>query len=112
MLVFGNERGRAHLERGLALASRAGLDTLVGQSHSDLGSCYGEQYRFAEAERHLASGIAYTAERDLDHANHYMHAWLALTRLYQGRWDEAAEIATGLIERPHVATVSRIMALV
>ena len=112
MLVFGNERGRAHLERGLALASRAGLDTLVGQSHSDLGSCYGEQYRFAEAERHLASGIAYTAERDLDHANHYMHAWLALTRLYQGRWDEAAETATGLIERPHVATVSRIMALV
>ncbi|MGL4961801.1 MAG: ATP-binding protein [Inquilinus sp.] len=112
MLVFGNERGRLHLERGLALARKAGLDALVGQSYSDLGSCYGEQYRFAEAEVHLASGIAYTAERDLDHANHYMRSWLALTRLYQGRWDEAAEIATALIEGPHVAMVSRIMALV
>ena len=112
MLVFGNERGRAHLERGLALARKAGLDAQVGLSYSNLGSCYGEQYRFAEAERHLASGIAYTADRDLDHANHYMRSWLALTRLYQGRWDEAAQIATALVERPHVATVSRIMALV
>jgi DNA-binding CsgD family transcriptional regulator/tetratricopeptide (TPR) repeat protein len=112
MLVFGNERGRPHLERGLALARKAGLDALVGQSYSDLGSCYGEQYSFAEAEGHLASGIAYTAERDLDHSNHYMRSWLALTRLYQGRWDEAAEIATALIEGPHVAMVSRIMALV
>lgn len=112
MLVFGNERGRLHLERGLALARKAGLDALVGQSYSDLGSCYGEQYRFAEAEGHLAAGIAYTAERDLDHANHYMRSWLALTRFYQGRWDEAAELATALIERPHVAMVSRIMALV
>jgi len=112
MLVFGNERGRLHLERGLALARKAGLDALVGQSYSDLGSCYGEQYRFAEAEVHLASGIAYTAERDLDHASHYMQSWLALTRLYQGRWDEAARIATALIEGPHVAMVSRIMALV
>ncbi|MGO4129047.1 helix-turn-helix transcriptional regulator [Inquilinus sp. YAF38] len=112
MLVFGNERGRPHLERGLALARKAGLDALVGQSYSDLGSCYGEQYSFTEAEGHLASGITYTAERDLDHANHYMRSWLALTRLYQGRWDEAAEIATALIEGPHVAMVSRIMALV
>ncbi|MGK9170041.1 AAA family ATPase [Inquilinus limosus] len=112
MLVFGNERGRLHLERGLALGRKAGLDALAGLSYSDLGSCYGEQYRFAEAERHLAAGIAYTAERDLDHSNHYMRSWLALTRLYQGRWDEAAEIATALVQRPHVATVSRIMALV
>jgi DNA-binding CsgD family transcriptional regulator/tetratricopeptide (TPR) repeat protein len=112
MLAFGDKRGRGHLDRSLAVARRAGLDSLVGLAHSNLGSCYGEQYQFGEAERHLADGIAYTAERDLDHANHYMWSWLALIRFYQGRWDEAGDIAGSLVGRPHVGAVSRIMALV
>ncbi len=78
----------------------------------NIGASWGEQYRLAEAERHIAEGIAYTTERDLDYANHYMHAWLALVRLYQGRWSEAAEIATGLLARPNLSVISRIMALV
>src|SRR6185503_1505523 len=43
---------------------------------------------------------------------HYMCAWLALTRLYQGRWTEAGDLANVLIAEPHLAAVSRIMALV
>ena len=85
---------------------------VVGNGHMNIGASYGEQYRLADAERHIAEGIAYTAERDLDYANHYMHAWLALMRLYQGRWSEAAEIATGLLARPNLSVISRIMALV
>jgi DNA-binding CsgD family transcriptional regulator len=46
-------------------------------------------YRFADADRYLTEGIRYAAERDLDYARHYMQAWLALTRLCQGRWAEA-----------------------
>ncbi|HEX2115011.1 MAG TPA: AAA family ATPase, partial [Alphaproteobacteria bacterium] len=112
MLVAGDDRGRPHLDRSLAIAREKGLDALVGLIHVNIGSSYGEQYRFAEAERQLVEGIAYTRERDLDHANHYMCAWLALTRLYQGRWSEASDIASALVARPNVATVSRIMALV
>jgi DNA-binding CsgD family transcriptional regulator len=112
MLVDGDERGRPHLDRSLQLARQAGLDALVGLVYVNIGSCYGEQYQLAEAERQLAEGIAYTCERDLDHANHYMRAWLALTRLYQGRWTEAAELATTLIGLSSLATISRIMALV
>ena len=41
-----------------------------------------------------------------------MQAWLALTRLYQGRWAEAGEVARPLAENPHVSAISRIMALV
>src|SRR5262249_2136186 len=51
-------------------------------------------------------------DRDLNHANRYMCSWLALTRLYQGRWSEASELATALLARSDVAAVSRIMALV
>lgn len=112
MLVAGDEKGRPHLDRSLALARQAGLDALVGLAYLNLGSSYGEQYNFAEAERHLVEGIAYTADRDLDYANRYMGSWLALTRLYQGRWSEADDIASAIVGRQNVATISRIMALV
>ena len=84
MLVTGDDRGRPHLDRCLALARENGLDSLVALAYLNIGSSYGEQYRFAEADRELAEGIAFARSRDLDHACHYMCAWLALTRLYQG----------------------------
>jgi DNA-binding CsgD family transcriptional regulator len=112
MLVDGDEHGRTHLDRSLALARGAGRDSLVGLIYVNIGSSYGEQYRFAAAEQQLAEGIAYTCERDLDHANHYLRSWLALTRLYQGRWSEAAEMATQLLGLSSLATISRIMALI
>jgi hypothetical protein len=112
MLASGDDKGRARLDRSLAIAREAGADDLIGLAHLNLGSSYGEQYRFGEAEHHLAEGLAYSGDCDLDHAAHYMRAWLALTRLHQGRWREAGEIATLLLARPHVAAISRIMALV
>ena len=112
LLVSGEEDGLAHLKRSIALGHAAGLDSVVGNGHMNIGASWGEQYRLAEAERHLVEGIAYTAERDLDYANHYMHAWLALVRLYQGRWTEATEIATALVAQPNVSVISRIMGLV
>lgn len=112
MLVDGNEDGRAHLERSKAIAEAAGLGSLVANAWSNLGSCYGEQYRFAEAERLLADGIAYAREREFEFAEHYMNAWLALTRLYQGRWNEAGELAGALVASPSLSAIARIMALV
>jgi DNA-binding CsgD family transcriptional regulator len=112
LLVSGHDMGLAHLERSIALGEAMGLDSVVGNGHMNAGASFGEQYRLAEAERHIAEGIAYTAERDLDYANHYMHAWLAFIRLYQGRWKEAAEIASGVIGRPNTSAISRIVALV
>ena len=70
MLVAGDKRGLPHFDRSLALAEKAGLDDLVGLAHSNLGSAYGEQYQFAEAEHHLCKGIAYSGDCDLAHANH------------------------------------------
>lgn len=112
MLVYGDERGRAHLERSLGLAREAGLHDLVANAFSNLGSACGEIYRFADADRYLSDGVEYAAEHDLDHAHGYMLSWLALIRLYQGRWTEAGDIAGTLIQSAHVAAISRIMALV
>ena len=112
ILVTGDDRGRPHLDRCLALARENGLDSLVGLAYLNIGSSYGEQYRFAEADRELAAGIAFARNRDLDHVSHYMCAWMALTRLYQGSWAEAGDLATAVIAEPNLAAVSKIMALV
>ena len=112
MLIGGDDRGRPHLDRSLALARQSGLNSLVGLAYALLGSCYGEQYRFADAESHLADGIAYTGERDLDYLKYYMCSRLALIRHYQGRWSEASDIANSLVGRPNIAVHSRIRALV
>ena len=112
ILVAGDEGGLPHLNRSIALARKAGLDDLVGLVYLNMGSSYGEQYQFPKAEAVLAEGIAYAGVCDLDHARHYMRAWLALTRFYQGRWGEAGDIAGPLAECCNVAAISRIMALV
>jgi ATP/maltotriose-dependent transcriptional regulator MalT len=112
MLVYGDDRGRVHLERSLALARAAALPEWIAGAFLNLGSAFGEIYRFPDADRYLTEGIRYTAELDLDYSRHYLQAWLALTRLYQGRWAEAGEAARPLVDNPHVAAISRIMALV
>jgi DNA-binding CsgD family transcriptional regulator len=112
MLVYGDDRGRVHLEKSLALARAAALPEWIAGAFINLGSACGEVYRFADADRYLTEGIRYAAEHDLDYARHYMQAWLALTRLYQGRWGEAGEAARPVAENPHAAAISRIMALV
>ncbi len=112
MLVTGDDEGLPHFNRCLDLARAHGLDDLVGLAYLNLGSSYGEQYRLAEAEAVLSEGIAFAEDHDLDHSNNYMSAWLALTLLYQGRWNEAGDHATAVIDCPNFSLVSRIMALV
>jgi len=111
-LVYGDDRGRVHLEKSLALAQAADLPEWIAGAFLNLGSASGEVYRFADADRYLTEGLQYAAERDLDYAVHYMQAWLALTRLYQGRWSEAGEAARPIATNPHASPISRIMALV
>ncbi len=111
MLVYADDRGRVHLEKSLALAREAGLPEWVAGAFINLGSACGEVYRFADADRYLTEGIQYAVEHDLDYARHYMQAWLALTRLYQGRWAEAGEAARPVAESKHAAAITRIMAL-
>jgi len=111
MLVSGDDNGLAHFDRCLALARTGGMHELVGLAYLNLGSSYGERYQLAEAEAVLSEGIAYAEDCDLDHSNNYMSAWLALTNLYQGRWSEAGDHATAVINCPNFSLVSQIMAL-
>jgi DNA-binding CsgD family transcriptional regulator len=110
-LLAGDEgAGRAELERSQEVAAMAGLDTLYALAFGNLGSSFGEVYRFDLADRYLTEGIAYSVERDFDSFRLYMTSWLALTRCYQGRWNEAADLADWVIGQPNATAISRTMA--
>jgi DNA-binding CsgD family transcriptional regulator/tetratricopeptide (TPR) repeat protein len=112
LLVADQPEGRPYLDRAMHLARSAGFDELLAHAYLNLGSSYGEQYHFTDAERFLTEGIAFASERDLDQHLHYMQAWLSLVHLHRGRLREASEAALGLLANKDVAAVSRIMALV
>jgi DNA-binding CsgD family transcriptional regulator/tetratricopeptide (TPR) repeat protein len=112
MLVTDDQRGRRYLDRSIALAQEHGFDGLVALAYLNIGTSYGEQYRLQEAEQVLRLGLAYAGERDLDHAAHYISAWLALVCVLRGRWSDASDLAGSVMQAADLSTVSRIMGLV
>lgn len=111
-LVADDMEGRINLDRCIEIASASGLHELVALARMNIGTSYGEQYRFEDAEAELLEGIAFAQKHDLDHSGHYMASWLALTHMFQGRWDEASSLCAELLAQPSLAAISRIMALV
>lgn len=109
-ILLGDDRGREDLEESLRLAELAGYHRGVAGAWSNLGTAFGEMYRFDIADECLAKAIAYAIEHDNDIARYYAESWQALAHLYQGRWPEAAERAAGVLARPNLAAWSRIMA--
>jgi DNA-binding CsgD family transcriptional regulator len=112
MLLAGDNEGVTFLERSVQMAVEAGLDDYAVAAYGNLGSASGEMYRFEQADRYLAEGITYCADRDLDFERNYMLAWQALSHFYQGRWTEAGEVASTLLRLPNLAAISQIMAQV
>lgn len=105
-------QGCEFLLESLQLAQAANLPTHIAIAYVNLGSGSGELYHFLEAEKYLQEGLDFVGERDLDNAYHYMKAWQALTFMYLGKWDEAAEVAWEVLHKNQIAIYSRIMALV
>jgi predicted ATPase/DNA-binding CsgD family transcriptional regulator len=112
LLVSDDQQGRSYIERSIEIARRESCHELVALAYLNSGSSYGEQYHLADAERTLREGIAHARLHDLDHAVHYMQAWLALTWLYQGLWEDAKKTASAVLEKRNVAPISRLMALI
>ena len=106
------ERGSHYLEQNLAAAHDAGRETTAAHAYANLSSASCELYHLRRAERYLAEGIAYAAERDLDRLRLYMSGWQAITHLRLGHHDEARDVARAVLQRPGVSVPSRITALV
>ena len=76
---------------------------------SMLGSGLGELMHLAEAEACLSESLVLAEAHDIRPV--YTRAWLALCRMYTGRWDEAAGLASAVVSSEHDSSTSRLMAL-
>jgi DNA-binding CsgD family transcriptional regulator len=109
-ILLGDDDGRDDLEESLRLAQITGYHRGVAGAWSNMGTAFGEMYRFDIADESLAKAVAYATEYDNDIARYYAEAWQALAHLHQGRWSQAAERAASVLSRPNLASWSRIMA--
>ena len=112
LMAGDDEPGVANLLKSAKLALEGGSIERAAAALGNLGSGSGELYKLARAERYLKQTIALASEHDLDFFRFYSTAWLALTYLHQGRWREATDTALSVTQRPNVAAISRMMALV
>ena len=112
MIVGGRiDEGRQHLEASRERAERIPSDFWTSNALGNLGTASGEAYRFDLAERYLERGIEFCGERDIDYARLYQLSWLALTRMYRGRWTEAAAAGHEVLANRRSPGIARMMAL-
>jgi hypothetical protein len=111
-LQAGSADGAEKLARSLRLALDAGLEEHAARAYTNIASRAIETRDYSLGDRQLEVGITYCREHDLDSWLLYMIGWQARSRLEQGRWDEAAEAASAVLDHPGVPPPSRITPLV
>lgn len=111
LLAVGDEEGRAHLARSLALGRELDTPELIADAHVLSGTAAIAAHRFDDAVRELRAAAAIAVERDHDNIRHDAMAKLALALLYLGHLNEAADAAMAVAARPLVAAYSRMTAL-
>ncbi|HXD08919.1 MAG TPA: LuxR C-terminal-related transcriptional regulator, partial [Anaerolineales bacterium] len=112
-LITGDiEQGQGKLERSLQIAQAHEFHEHVARAYTNLGSEAVRLRDYASAMRYLNNGIAYCIERDLDLWSLYQSAWRARAYLDQGRWSEAGEDASAVVNNLRSSSLARIPALI
>lgn len=104
-------RGWADLERAVRLAEVDRFIDHAGRALTNLAYHAVVTFALTEAERRLATALAYATEHDLDNYRWYLLAWRTIVALHRGAWDEASADARALLRRPTLSPHTRIVAL-
>jgi DNA-binding CsgD family transcriptional regulator/tetratricopeptide (TPR) repeat protein len=105
------ERGSNLFKRSLTIARAQNLPFAVAGTLTNFAGMLLEVYDIHAANRHLTEGIAYSTEHDDDYHRLILQAWQALAFLYQGRWAEANDAASKMLQIPNLSVVPRTAAL-
>src|SRR6185437_5779060 len=95
----------------LDLARAADEHEHAARAYTNLGATLTRVRRYAEAKRHLRTGIAYCRDRDLDSWRLYMTAWLARALAEQGEYAAADATLAEVLRHRQLSPVTRICAL-
>jgi DNA-binding CsgD family transcriptional regulator len=109
-LLAGTPAGREKLERSIALAREAGLREDVARGFSHLAWTALRARSYAAADDALAAGLDYCAEPRFDLWRLYLLGFGARSALAQGRWTDAAEIASVVLGDSRSSSIPRISA--
>jgi DNA-binding CsgD family transcriptional regulator/tetratricopeptide (TPR) repeat protein len=107
-----NPRGQAMLQRSLSISRCHQLHEHAARAYTNLASNFVRSREYDAGAEVLHRGIEFCIEEDLETWRIYMSVWLARERFERGRWDEAVDLATAVIEREGVAPVTLVGALV
>lgn len=95
----GDTSGLPLMQESLRLARKLKRHEDVARVYTNLAE-YAVEFRdFDLAEKNLSDGIAFDTEHDLDNWTFYLIGRLAQLRLEQGRLQDAATIAEGVLQR-------------
>jgi DNA-binding CsgD family transcriptional regulator/tetratricopeptide (TPR) repeat protein len=111
-LKMGMPSGLARLERSLALSLQHDLEEHVARAYTNIASTSLDLADYARADEHLAAGIAYCRDRDLDSWLFYMTGHQARSHLNQGRWNAAAVSALEVLADPREGRPTRVWPLI
>lgn len=103
--------GRRELSRAVSVAAASGSEDLEADKLNDAGALLSYRLRFKAAAPYLEAAMAVARERDLGCTLNYATANEARSRLYTGRWDEAASLAAWVLDQPDAPLVPRVRAL-
>jgi DNA-binding CsgD family transcriptional regulator len=112
MMFLDYEAGCAQVQRALDIAMADGLHFIAANILNNLGSGAAELFRLHDALVHLKRAIAFSNQHQIDFYRHYCVAWLALTEMHLGHWDDALELANDAVQQATQRSTARVMALV
>jgi DNA-binding CsgD family transcriptional regulator len=110
-ILSGEENGLKKLERALSMAQEQEMHDHVARCYAGIASYTVMQRDYGAAEECLRKGIAYTADRDMDSYNIYLHGWQARMRYEQGFWAEAVQAAEDVLRQNPGSSVMALPAL-
>lgn len=110
-LAAGIGDGHRKLEESLRIALAGGFQEHAARAYTNLITQAVIQVDYSAADRHLAEGVQYCVDRDLDAWRIYITAWRARLHLERGQWTAATDDAHTVLMHPSVAAISRIPAL-
>jgi DNA-binding CsgD family transcriptional regulator len=108
----GTEGGLAKLQNAVELARGIGPDPPIARPLGVLAAAAAWVRRLDVAESALTEGLSYTRERELDAWRNWMLAWQAVVALHRGRWSEATETASFLLDLPRLPSDRGLFALI
>lgn len=102
----------ALLRRAIDVAVAAGREEQAGRAYANLHALRNAERRFAEADRWYTEGVAYCDDHDVGTFGTCLRGERTSWLDRQGRWDEAIELSTELLDSSGVSPVNRLNPLI